>query len=57
MKYVRYLWLYHAVYLRNSEITDDRLLLNEIDLTGTKVTPAGIKDLRHKLPNMQYIIK
>lgn len=63
MKYVRYLWPCHAVYLRNTEITDDGLRelhglpLNEIDLTGTKVTIAGIKEFRQSIPNEECRIK
>lgn len=63
MKYVRYLWPRIGVSLRNTKITDNGLQelhglpLNEIDLTGTKVTPAGIKELRHSLPNKQCQIK
>lgn len=63
MKYVRYLWPCHGVYLRNTKITDDGLQelhglpFNEIDLTGTKVTPAGINDLRQTLPNKKCRIK
>ncbi|MCH9654550.1 MAG: hypothetical protein K0U86_07285 [Planctomycetes bacterium] len=63
MKYVRYLWPCHGVSLRYTEITDKGLQelhglpLNEIDLTGTKVTPAGIKELRQTLPNKKCRIK
>ena len=63
MKYVRHLWPWYGVYLKNTKITDDGLQelhglsLNEIDLTGTKVTPAGIKELRQALPNKECRIK
>ncbi|WP_299469362.1 hypothetical protein [uncultured Gimesia sp.] len=63
MKYVRYLSPCHGVYLRNTQITDEGLkelhglLLDEIDLTGTKVTSAGIQELRQTLPNKECRIK
>ena len=63
MKYVRYLWPCHGVYLKNTKITDEGLkelhglTLYEIDLTGTKVTPAGIKALLQALQNKECRIK
>lgn len=63
MKYVRYLWSCLGVSLKNTKITDDGLRelhglpLNEIDLTGTRVTSAGIKELRQALPNKECRIK
>ncbi|WP_145311146.1 hypothetical protein [Gimesia fumaroli] len=57
LKYVRYLWPRIGVSLRNTEVTDDGLPLSEIDLTGTKVTPAGIKELRQSLPYTHCQIK
>ncbi|HCO23863.1 MAG: hypothetical protein CME31_14830 [Gimesia sp.] len=63
MKYVRNLWPCYGVYLKNTEITDvglqqlHGLSLYEIDLSGTKVTPAGIKELRQSIPNKNLRIK
>ena len=61
LRYVRWLWPSSEVYLRNTQITDEGLKhlyglpVDEIDLTGTNVTDAGVDNLRRSLPECTII--